>query len=126
MFLFFNNYVVTLIFAYRQIQKSGRSPLIINVNKNRSRGRGIGHGKNSRFDNNYDSDRPQRMQFISANRGRAKRLIKPSQQHFPVKAINENDVRELSNQISSIDLKSVKRTVIDKNLYAGQYFFSFF
>lgn len=104
------------------------------------RGRGMARGKpitrQVNNTNEYELSRPSqpepRIQFLPSNRGRAKRLDRPSpNQTFIVgKPINDDELRELTEQMAVADLRSNKNTSIKSeysvpgNMSYGSSFYS--
>ncbi|XP_065200056.1 protein CASC3-like isoform X2 [Planococcus citri] len=103
---------------FKRLQKTIRNSNYVPNNDNvvRSRGRGVGHGKNIRMSNNYEES--GRMQFTPTNRGRSKRLERPSQHFYPSKPqVPAEDIHVITEQISAIDIEPKKLSSINKLQY---------
>lgn len=103
------------------MQKTIRNSIFTPNNDNivRGRGRGLGHGKNVHAPGSFEEG--ARLQFTAANRGRAKRLPRQSQHYYPSKQVPEEDVQTLTEQLSTADLGSRSRNIIDKQHYGGKF-----
>lgn len=113
------------------MQKPLRKP-IVTTNIVRSRGRGVPVARNPRYSNTnnssannniYDGETrsfESRVQFPPASRGRGQPFGRPSQSNHRQNNCDD-DLQELSYKMSNVDLKSVRRTIINRSVQASTY-----
>lgn len=119
------------------MQKPLRKPIVVTTNIVRSRGRGVPVARNPRYSNTnngsvnnsvYDGETrsfESRVQFVPGNRGRGQPFGRPSQSNHRQNT-SDDDLQELSYKMSNVDLKSVKRTIINRSAHASTYHLSDF